>query len=303
MNLINCSKKVTDFLQSKSLQNNFSIKSIEAYRNDVSSFDAYLQKYHKIPLEKVTLLIIEDHIAWLYDNHYKPAAIARKISAIRQFYKFLYLEGDIHENPSRFLKTPKFQQTPIQPLEYQQIQNLIEATENFIFPHNLRLKALIELAFGAGLRVSELVSLPFEAVNHKRDYTIIKGKGNKERLIPLTDVMKKAILDYTPYRLYFSNGIDGHYLFLSTSREGYLTRVRFFQLLKELAIYAHIDPALISPHVFRHSFALSMLRGGADLKSLQALLGHETIDTVEIYTKINSDDIWNMIQKHHPLNK
>lgn len=303
MNLINCSKKVTDFLQSKSLQNNFSIKSIDAYRNDLSNFGSYLQKYHNIFLEKVDLRLIEDYIAWLYDNQYKPAAVARKISAIRQFYKFLYLEGHIHENPSRFLKTPKFQQTPIQPLDYHQIKTLIEATNNFIFPHNLRLKALIELAFGAGLRVSELVTLPFEAINHKRDYTIIKGKGNKERLIPLTQVMKQAIAEYIPYRQYFSNGLDGAYLFLSTSKEGYLTRVRFFQLLKELAIYAHIDPAMISPHVFRHSFALSMLRGGADLKSLQALLGHETIDTVEIYTKINNDDLWHMIHKHHPLNK
>ncbi len=303
MNIINCSKKVTDFLQSKSLQNNFSIKSIDAYRTDLCSFDDYLQQYYKISFEQANLMLIEDHIAWLYDNHYKPSAIARKISVIRQFYKFLYLEGYIHENPTRFLKAPKFQQTPIQPLAYNQIQNLITATEHFIFPHNLRLKALIEMAFGAGLRVSELVTIPFEAINHNRDYTIIKGKGNKERLIPLTEVMKQAIKEYIPYRLYFSNGVDGAYLFLSTGREGHLTRIRVFQLLKELAVYAHIDPKVISPHVFRHSFALSLLRGGADLKSLQALLGHETIDTVEIYTKINDDDLWEMVHKHHPLEK
>ena len=303
MSHTNCNKKVTDFLQSKSLQNDFSIKSIDAYRSDLLCYVDYIHQYHTIIVEKSNLMIIEDHVAWLYDNHYKPSAVARKISAIRQFYKFLYLEGVICENPSRFLKAPKFQQTPIQPLTHQQIQHLILATENFIFPHNLRLKALIEMAFGAGLRVTELVTIPFEAINHSQDYTIIKGKGQKERLIPLTDIMKQAIRAYIPYRTYFSNGVDGAYLFLSTGTQGYLTRVRFFQLLKELAVYANIDPHLISPHVFRHSFALAMLQGGADLKSLQALLGHETIDTIEIYTKINHDDLWQMVHKHHPLEK
>ncbi|MFT6072394.1 MAG: integrase/recombinase XerD [Alphaproteobacteria bacterium] len=303
MQAITCNKKVTDFLQSKSLQKNFSVKSIDAYRSDLVGFDNYLKAYCKILLEKSGLLQIEEYIAFLHDNQYQPSAITRKISAIRQFYKFLYLEGLIFENPARLLKTPKFNTKPIQPLSYNQIQTLLHAADNFIFPHNIRLKALIELAFGAGLRVTELTSIPFEAVNHKRDYTIIKGKGSKERLIPLTDIMKQAITDYLPYRSYFSNGLDTPYLFSSTGKEGYLSRVRFFQLLKELAVFANMDPQMLSPHVFRHSFALSLLRGGADLKSLQALLGHEKIDTVEIYTKVNNDDLWNMMHTHHPLEK
>jgi integrase/recombinase XerD len=301
MVLVSCNPKIIFFLQSKSLNKNFSLKSIDAYRTDLQGLESYCKNNVKILLEKATLFIIEEYIAYLYDNQYLPSAIARKISAIRQFYKFLYLEGYINENPVRLLKTPKFQYQSPNPLSYDDIQRLISATDNFVFPYNLRLKALIELAFGAGLRVTELISIPFEAINHKHDYTIIKGKGNKERLIPLTNVMKQAIKDYIPYRLFFSNGVDNLYLFPSTGQEGYLTRIRFFQLLKELAIFAHIDPKLISPHVFRHSFALSLLKGGADLKSLQALLGHETINTIEIYTKINNDDLWNMIEKHHPL--
>lgn len=301
MTSLHCNKKVTDFLCSKSLQNNFSIKSVNAYKADLISFHGYLEKYHKIDFEKVTLLILEDYLAWLCDNEYKPAAITRKVSSIRQFYKFLYIEGYVFENPTRFLISPKFQQTAVTPLTIKQVEQLIGVTDNFVFPHNLRLKALIEIAFGAGLRVSELVTLSYESVNHNRDYTIIKGKGNKERLIPLTTIMKKSITDYLPYRAYFSNGVKNSFLFPSTGREGYLSRVRFFQLLKQLAVYAHIDPQFISPHVFRHSFALSMLRGGADLKSLQALLGHENIDTVENYTKIYDDDLWSMISKHHPL--
>jgi len=300
---LTCSKKVTDFLQSKALLSNFSINSLDAYRSDLIDFELYIINFCNTQLDLVSLHLIEKYIASLFDAHLKPAAINRKISVIRQFYKFLYLEGAIKENPTRLLKSPKFNRTPINPLTQQDIEALITATDHFVFPHNLRLKALIELAFGAGLRVSELITIPFEAVNHKRDYTIIKGKGNKERLIPLTNIIKKAISDYLPYRHYFSHGIDGAYLFPSRGKTGHLTRVRFFQLLKELAIFANMDPSLISPHVFRHSFALSLLRGGADLKSLQALLGHEKLDTVEIYTQINNEDLWQMMHEHHPLEK
>lgn len=292
---------ITLFLQNKLLQRDFSIQSISAYRSDLSHFNGYLQTNLKLSFEEVDLNIIETYVAQLSDSGFKPSAISRKISVIRQFYKYLYQQKIIKQNPTRFLKSPKFYASEIHPLSVQQIQNLINSCDNFDFPHNLRLRAMIELAFGAGLRVTELVSLLFEAINHDRDYAIITGKGKKERMIPLTGIIKQALKEYTPHRLFFSKDPETPFLFPSNGKQGYLTRIRFFQLLKQLALYANIDPKHISPHIFRHSFALSMLRGGADLHSLQSLLGHKNIDTVEVYTKINNDDLWDMVNVHHPL--
>lgn len=294
---------VTHFLQSKLLQKDFSKQSIDAYRSDLDQYLSYLKKNHHIAPYKASLEVIETFISWLSDNDFKPTAISRKISVIRQYYKYLYQQGHIKQNPTRFLKPPKHHRPSIQPLTYDQVTALIAATDQFEHPYNLRLNVLIELAFGAGLRATEVISMSFEAINHDRNYTIITGKGNKERLIPLTDVIKESLEAYLPYRLFFSNGYDSSFLFPSTGVQGHLTRIRFFQLLKELALFANMDPKIISPHIFRHSFAISMLRGGADLHSLQALLGHKNIDTVEIYTKINNQDLWDMVREHHPLNK
>ena len=288
------------FIKYKSVEVGFSYKSLEAYQSDIRDFLTYLRPSKKKinALEKDD---IEDYVATISQQGYKTGSVSRKLSAIKQFCIFLYLEGHILNNPFQKIKFPKKEKNLPDPLTLQEIETVLEAAKKGVFPHNLRLICLLELAYGTGLRVSELVSLPLSAVTYDQDYIIVSGKGGKQRLVPFGKTVKEALDAYLPYRQFFCGGRESLYLFPSTGRSGHLTRVRFFQILKSLSGETNIPEKKLSPHNFRHSFATSLLKGGADLKSLQSLLGHEHIATTEIYTHLDSEDIKDALEQTHPL--
>jgi integrase/recombinase XerD len=162
---------------------------------------------------------------------------------------------------------------------------------------------MVEILYASGLRVSELVTLPLAAARTKLGFLIVRGKGNKERIAPLNDAAKKAIADYLDVRPEFVGGKESKYLFASRGAEGFLTRRRCHQLLKELAVKAGIDPKKLSPHVLRHAFATHLVEGGADLRSVQTMLGHADIATTQIYTHVASDRLKQTVASAHPLAK
>lgn len=293
---------IDKFIAYKNIEAGFSLRSLTAYRTDLRDFWQKIG-YTADRLSLVHKGILEDYIISLYNSGYKTSSINRKISAIKQFFAFLYLEKYISENPALKLEHGKPEKNLPEPLSQNEFELLIAEAKKGQFPHNLRFIALMELCYGAGLRVSELVSMPLSALHPDKNYAIIMGKGQKERLIPLGSLARKALLDYLPYRLFFCQDRENHFLFPSTGREGHLTRVRFFQILKSLAPATGIASERLHPHNFRHSFATDLLRGGADLKSVQSFLGHESITTTERYTHLCTEDIEKALLENHPLEK
>jgi integrase/recombinase XerD len=227
------------------------------------------------------------------------SSAARKISALRQFYAFLVEDGWRSDNPAAALARP----SPHRPLPRILAHDAVEALFARLAqrtdaagaaPADLRLALLLELLYGSGLRASELVSLPRRALAAGRDYLIVRGKGDKERLVPLSaraQAMAQRWLEHVPP--------TSPWLFPSGKK--HLSRVRLFQLVRALAAEAGLDPAAISPHVLRHAFATHLLEGGADLRALQLLLGHADIATTEIYTHVDSTRLVELVNRRHPL--
>ncbi|WP_283418419.1 tyrosine recombinase [Sphingopyxis sp. Geo48] len=227
------------------------------------------------------------------------SSAARKLSALRQFYAFLLDEGERGDNPALDIARPATRRPLPRILTHDDVERLFaqagEAAAGKAPPANaVRLLLLLELLYGSGLRASELVSLPRRAVTGGREFLIIRGKGDKERLVPLSD-RARAVLDrWLPL---LADGSP----WLFPSGKAHLSRVRLFQMLRELAGRAGIDPAAISPHVLRHAFATHLLEGGADLRALQLMLGHADIATTEIYTHVDSRRLVELVNRRHPL--
>jgi integrase/recombinase XerD len=223
-------------------------------------------------------------------------SVARKAAALRRFYGFLADEGLRNDDPSHALPRPGTRRSLPKILSRGDIDALFDTLE--IWPSSehlrLRLKALLELLYGSGLRATELVSLPAAAIVANRPFIIIKGKGDKERLVPVSEAAHRAVRAWLEVRPQASN-------WLFPSGKGYLSRVRLFQLIRELATRAGIPPERISPHVLRHAFATHMLEGGADLRALQTLLGHADIATTEIYTHVETKRLVELVNRNHPL--
>lgn len=230
---------------------------------------------------------------------------ALKCSAIRQFYAFLYEEGRRGDNPASAVDRPKTRRPLPKVLSEDETRRLVEAAGGSE-PKAARLRAMVELLYAAGLRVSELVSLPLSAAK-ERATILVKGKGGKERLVPVGAAARRAIDGYLPVRSEFlAEGRGGEklaspFLFPSRGKTGHVTAARFAQLIKDLAIAAGIAPERVSPHVLRHAFATHLLSGGADLRSVQAMLGHADITTTEIYTHVAQERLKDLVFKAHPL--
>ncbi len=226
-----------------------------------------------------------------------PSTVARKSSALRQFYGFLVDEGEREDDPSSALPRPTTRRPLPKILSHGEVEALfaraeLEAEAGRAAP--LRLLALLELLYGSGLRATELVSLPLAAVPRDAPFLTVTGKGGQQRMVPVSGRAKEAIGRWLEVR-----EAGGKFLF--PSRGSHLTRVRLFQLLKDLAVRAGLDPAKISPHVLRHAFATHMLEGGADLRVLQTLLGHADIATTQIYTHVDAARLVALVNERHPL--
>jgi integrase/recombinase XerD len=228
---------------------------------------------------------------------------ARRLSSLRQFFRFLCSEHHRKDDPSRALDAPKLGRTLPKYLSEDDIGRLFKTVDRMHGFENARLKALLELLYAAGLRVSELVNMPLAAVQFERGFVQVKGKGGKERMVPLGEPAIKAIKAWLPYRKdMLGEKNSSPYLFPSRyGQTAPLTRQRFFQLLKDIGAKAGIDPARLSPHVLRHAFATHLIEHGADLRSVQTMLGHADIATTQIYTHVATDRLTKTVQDHHPL--
>ena len=228
-----------------------------------------------------------------------PSSLARKCSALRQFCGFMVDEGWRSDDPSPSLPRPRARRPLPRLLGHGDIAALFERAESEAAgdqPAAVRLLALLELLYGSGLRATELVSLPLNAVPRDAPFLTVTGKGGAQRMVPVSTRARQALSRWTALR-----GGEGKLLFPSSSRQGFLTRVRLFQLLRALAARAGLDPEKVSPHVLRHAFATHLLEGGADLRVLQTLLGHADIATTQIYTHIDAARLVALVNARHPL--
>jgi integrase/recombinase XerD len=225
------------------------------------------------------------------------ATVARKAAALRRFYGFLHDEGMRSDDPSVALPRPARERPLPKVLDHRAVEALfaeIERRKAGGGAAALRLAALVELLYGSGLRASELVSLPRNAVAPDRPFLILKGKGGRERLVPISDRARAAVAAFAAH-------VPRDALFLFQSGKKHLSRVRLYQLVRELAAAAGIPPERISPHVLRHAFATHLLEGGADLRAVQMLLGHADIATTQIYTHVDSRRLIDLVNQRHPL--
>ena len=228
----------------------------------------------------------------------KPATVARKAAALRRFFAFLQDEGHRADDPSAALPRPAAGRSLPKVLDHKAVDALFDEIERRKAAQGetaaLRLSALVELLYGSGLRATELVSLPRNALRPDQPFLILKGKGGKERLVPISDRARAAVAAWSAL-------VPRESLWLFPSGKKHLSRVRLYQLIRELAAGAGIPPERISPHVLRHAFATHLLEGGADLRALQMLLGHADIATTQIYTHVDSRRLIDLVNSRHPL--
>jgi integrase/recombinase XerD len=288
------------FLEMLAAERGASLHTLRAYAGDLADLSAFLARVG-LSLETASAEAVE---AWFADQSRRglsPATSARRRAAARQLFRFVLGEGWRADDPSRRLAAPRLGRPLPKVLSRAEMDRLIEAAQGDGAAASARLAAMIEVAYAAGLRVSELVSLSLAAVAGDPAYVIVKGKGGKERLAPLGGRARAAIKAYLPLRAVFLGRKSAANPWLFASRGGRLTTRRFAQLLEEAAVKAGLDPAGVSPHVLRHAFATHLLEGGADLHVVQTLLGHADIATTQIYTHVAEGRLREVIETKHPL--
>jgi integrase/recombinase XerD len=287
-----------DFENYLRLEKSLSENSISAYLTDVQKLENFcsLNGSDKSPVS-VTYNDLTGFIAWNGQENSNARTQARILSGIRAFYRFLLIEGEINENPSTLLESPKIGLKLPDVLSVEEIDSMIRMID-LTKPEGHRNKAILETLYGCGLRVSELVGLRMTDIHRKEGFIIVTGKGNKQRLVPISRSAVKYIDLYIDGRQLLKVIHDSNIVFLNR-RGRKLTRAMIFHIIKDLAARAGIKKN-IHPHTFRHSFATHMVQAGADLRAVQEMLGHESIITTEIYTHIDRSFLRDTINKYHP---
>lgn len=288
-----------DYMRYLRLQRSMSTNTLEAYGRDADRLLAYLHGEGIRP-EEATLSDLQTFAATLHEVGIGPRSQARILSGVRSFYRFMVIDGYMTDDPTELLESPVLgEHLPefLTPEEVDQLEDSIDLSK----PDGHRNRAMIEVMFSCGLRVSELVTLQWSQLYEEERYVRVLGKGSKERLVPISERALKEIENYLPWRnsLKIKAGEEG-YVFLNR-RGAHLTRTMVLIMLKRQAEEAGIRKT-ISPHTLRHSFATALLEGGADLRVIQALLGHESIGTTEIYTHISMQTLRREVLEHHPRN-
>lgn len=299
------SSLITNFLEKLRAEDGLAKNTISSYQNDLELLEIFLKK-KSISITSASLEDLKSYLHSLYNKDLKSSSISRKISCLKNFYKFLENEKIIEKSPANQLETPKRDFRLPKSLSEEEIFKLLNSANQDDSDLGIRMACMLEILYAAGLRVSELVSLPIATIQQEKNYLIIKGKGNKERIAPLNKSAQKILSKYLNLRK--NNGHENSkWLFFgaknSKTGDKHITRQGFHGLLKQLAIKAEIDPDRVHPHVIRHSFATHLLNNGADLRILQELLGHSDISTTQIYTHILNSKLKDLVFKHHPLNK
>jgi integrase/recombinase XerD len=276
------------------------LNTIVAYRRDLVDFARFLDR------EGMTLVgadggAIRRYLGALADGGRGARTAARRLSALRQFYRFLFADGVRPDDPTAGVDNPARGRSLPRILSEAQVEALFEAARARHGRAGTRLRALLEIIYATGLRVSELVGLPLSARTGDGRFLLVSGKGGKERMVPLSEPARAAIDQWLPHRRALVGDGGSPWLFPTAATEGHLTRQRFAQMLKELAADAGLDPRAVSPHVLRHAFASHLLAHGADLRSLQQMLGHADISTTQIYTHVLEERLTRLVAERHPL--
>lgn len=285
------------------LERSLSPNSVAAYLRDLGKLIEYLATHHpSLQPQDVDMDHLSGFMNWVGSKHGASGSQARILSGTRAFFKYLLIEDVISVNPAKTLETPRIERKLPSVLNTIEIERILEAID-LSKPGGTRNKAIIETLYGSGLRVSELVNLKISDINFREEYLLVTGKGNKQRLVPIGREALKFIRIYLDSSRQEIPPGKGHedYLFLNR-RGARLSRVMIFNIIKDLCKEAGITKT-ISPHSFRHSFATHLVEGGADLRAVQDMLGHESITTTEIYTHLDREYLRDAINSFHPRSK
>lgn len=283
--------------------------TLSAYRNDLDDLSAHLRAAGRT-ITNATTENLREFIASLAERGFKASSLARRLSAVRQIYRFLYAEGKRSDDPAAVLEGPKRARTLPKVLSIADVDALLKRartnSEKVDQPITQRLRAtrllcLLEVVYATGLRVSELVALPASAARRNQQMLVVRGKGGKERLVPLNKQAKRAMAEYLELRAAAERDASSNWLFPSFGEQGHLTRQHFARELKSLGQACGIRPERLSPHVLRHAFASHLLHNGADLRVVQTLLGHADISTTQIYTHVLEERLKSLVRDLHPL--
>ncbi len=292
------------FLEMMAAERGASHNTISAYRRDLEAYDAFLGT-RGLGLKTSGTEHIRSWLAELEDIGMARTTAARKLSAIRQFHRFLHGDGIVPDNPASVIESPRRSRPLPKLMDQEQVVRLLDCAQARVVKAKdgkrfraLRLHCLMELLYATGLRVSELVGLGARMAKGKDGFLLVKGKGGRERLVPLSGKSETALKHFAALL-----PPNGKWLFPSHGGEGHLTRQHFALELKGLAREAGLDAGRVSPHVLRHAFASHLLEGGADLRAVQQMLGHADISTTQIYTHVQSARLRKVVETHHPLAK
>ncbi len=285
------------FLQ---LERSLSINSIEAYERDIEKLTQFLELNNiQKPPSKLATKDIRGFMQWIASLGLSARSQSRILSGIKAFYKYLILEENLKKDPTELVEAPKIGKKLPDTLSKTEIIDLIESVD-LSHPQGERNRAMLEVLYGCGLRVSELINLKLSDWHRNEGFVKVIGKGNKERLAPIGGIAEKQLDTYIKQIRSHQDKVKGHEDFIFLNRNGrQLSRVMVFYIIKELAKKMNLKKK-ISPHTFRHSFATHLIDGGADLRAVQEMLGHESITTTEIYTHLDRDYLRDAIVTFHP---
>jgi len=292
------------FLEMLMAERGAAANTVESYARDLTDFYVFA-KAKTVKVERADTGLIRAYLKHLSGRGMAPRTAARRLSALRQFFRFLFAEGLRGDDPTLVLDSPKAGRSLPKYLSEIEVEVLLDKAATYAGAEGQRLVALMEILYATGLRVTELVGLPLGALSRDGKVLLVRGKGNKERMVPLSIPAVESILAYLKVRDGFlPKGLKekgSPFMFPSRAKQGYLTRARFGQMLKKLALVSGLDPARVSPHVLRHSFASHLLAHGVDLRALQKMLGHADISTTQIYTHILDERLKRLVETAHPL--
>ena len=301
---------VSSFLEAQAAELGAAQNTLAAYQRDLDAFSDWMTTAGH-SFETITQAEIETFLVWCDAQGLAKSTRARRLSAIRQLFRFVFEERLRDDNPAIRIKGPGRDKRLPKTLSEDEVDRLLDAARASARTDHDRCRntCLMELLYATGMRVSELVSLPVAAVRGDPRMILIRGKGGKERMVPLTEPARAALADWVDRRDAADDAAraDGKpasaFLFPSRGKSGHLTRHRFYILIKDLAVRAGVSPAKVTPHTLRHAFATHLLANGADLRAIQTLLGHADVATTEIYTHVLDERLKELVLEHHPLAK
>tara|TARA_B100000768_G_scaffold119589_1_gene110635 strand:- start:1379 stop:2287 length:909 start_codon:yes stop_codon:yes gene_type:complete len=295
-------KWISSFLDAQAADLGSAQNTLEAYGRDLKDFLMFVEQKGS-SFKTASRSLVEGYLVYCEAQGLAAATKARRLSSIKQLYRFAFEEDLRRDNPAIQVRGPGKDKRLPKSLSTSEVNRLLEAARKMpkTKSDKMRLTCLMELLYATGMRVTELVGLPTAAVRGNPRVILVRGKGGKERMIPLSTEARKTVTLWLSIRDADGMNLSSGFLFPSRGREGHLSRVWFFQQIKRLASHANISVENVTPHTLRHAFATHLLAGGADLRSIQTLLGHADIATTEIYTHILDKRMRDLVLEHHPL--